>query len=200
MKRSIIMTAFAVALLAVACKKDDNTIVNNSSSISVRKTFKVKYGSTVQYGLFRFSDSSLRPNTDSATANWDFGIIHANFTPNIFVNSHASGPGAAAALVQANLFDSVKMAPTSGYAYDTTATQRAIKSSDWYTYNPVTRLPQLVTPRTIIFKTADGAHYAKMEMLAVGYDTLIPAGGMMIPDSLKYTFKYSYQPNGTTTF
>ena len=198
MNKHILMAAFSITIAVVSCKKDDTTVVANpnNTSVSITKTFKVRYGSTLQYGLFRFSDSSLRPKTDSASTNWDFGIIHQNYAPNIIINSNASGPGAAGVVVQSSFFDSVKTAPTMGYAYDTTATQRAVKSSAWYSYNPQTRLPQLLTPRTFILKTANGINYAKMEMLNIGYDTLIN----MQPDSLKYTIRFSYQPNGTATF
>ncbi len=190
------MASIALTIAAVSCKKDDTNNNNTGTTVAVTKTFKVRYGRTVEYGLFRFSDASLRPKTDSASANWDFGIIHQNYAPNIMINSNASGPGAAGVIVQNSFLDSVKTAPTMGYAFDTSATQRAVKSSAWYNYNPQTRLPQLVTPRTFILKTANGTNYAKMEMLNIGYDTLIN----MQPDSLKYTIRFSYQANGSTTF
>lgn len=198
MKKTILM-ALTVAVAMVACKKDDSSNSNPSNTYSSTKTFKVKYGASVSYGLFRFSDSSIRPNSDSATTNWDFGFIHSNYIPNIFFNSHFRGPGNAGVILQQSLFASVTTAPTSGYAYDTSATQPAVQWASWYDY-PSNHLPVLKNPRTFIVKAADGGHYAKLEMLAVGYDTLVPAGGMMLPDSLKYTFRYTYQANGTTTF
>lgn len=199
MKKAIFM-ALAVAVTMVACKKDDNNS-NPSNTISTTKKIKVKYGSTQQFGLFKLSDSSTHyGSADSATTNWDFGFIHTNYIPNIFFNSHFRGSGNAGIVLQSTLFDNVTSAPTSGYAYDTSATQFAVPYSSWYTYNPQTRLPQLLTPRTFVIKTADGNHYAKLEILAVGYDTLIPAGGAMMPDSLKYTFRYTYQANGSITF
>lgn len=198
--KKVIMMTLTIAVTMVACKKDDNS-GNTSNTVSTTKKIKVKYGSTQQFGLFKLSDSSVHyGSADSATTNWDFGFIHTNYTPNIFFNSNFRGPGNAGVVLRNSLFDSVTTAPTNGYAYDTTATKFAVPYSSWYSYNPVTRLPQLITPRTFVIKTADGSHYAKLEILAVGYDTLIPAGGMMLPDSLKYTFRYTYQANGSTTF
>jgi hypothetical protein len=118
----------------------------------------------------------------------------------MIANSHSSGPGSAGVIVQSSLYDGVTTAPSTGYAYDTAVNQRAVKAADWYTYNPVTHLPQLVTPRTFVFKAADGLHYAKVELLNVGYINLIGSGGAMMPDTLTYKFRYSYQANGSTTF
>lgn len=198
MKRNILFAALSIAVAVVSCKKDDAT-TTLSTTITSTQTLKVKYP-TGANSLFRFKDSTIVASSDIATTNWDFGFIHENYTPSMIVNSHSSGPGSAGVIAQASLYDGVTTAPTTGYAYDTTVTQRAVKAADWYTYNPVTHLPQLVTPRTFIFKAADGIHYAKVELLNVGYVNLIGSGGAALPDTLTYKFRYSYQANGSTTF
>ena len=194
--------AYAISSVGVAYGGDSTfttlgTAPAPSTSITTTQTVKLAFSPLQLYTLFRFRDSSIRPLTDSATSNWDFGFIQKNDTANMFVNSFSSGPGNAGAIVQPSYFNTVLAAPSTGYGYDTTATQRAIKGSDWYNLN--TALPTLVSPRTFIFKTADGSHYAKLEILNVGYVNLLP-GTPPQPDTLTYTFRYTYQANGTTTF
>jgi len=198
MKKNILFAALSIAVAVVSCKKDDAT-TPVSTTITSTQTLKVKY-TTGSNSLFRFKDSTIVASSEITTTNWDFGFIHENYVPSMIVNSHISGPGSAGVIVLPSLYDGVATAPSSGYAYDTTINQRAVKAADWYTYNPQTHLPQLVTPRTFVFKAADGIHYAKVELLNVGYVNLVPAGGTMLPDSLTYKFRYSYQANGSTTF
>ncbi len=173
-----------------------------STSFTTTKSLKLPFSPLQFYTLFRFKDSTNVANTDSATSNWDFGFIQSAYAPNMFVNSHSSGPGNAGAIVQANAFNTVVTAPLNGYAYDTTATQTAIKGSDWYSFNLATpTLPTIVTPRTFVFKTADGAHYAKLELTSVSPVNMITGGPFgSQPDSLVYTFRYTYQTNGTNIF
>ncbi|MBL0295587.1 MAG: HmuY family protein [Saprospiraceae bacterium] len=49
-------------------------------------------GDTKRFTFFRFSDSSIVANTDSATTTWDIGFRAST----IIVNSGISGPGSAA--------------------------------------------------------------------------------------------------------
>ena len=63
-------------------------------------------GDTKRFTFFRFSDSSIVANTDSATTKWDIGFRAST----IIVNSGISGPGSAAAYVQTGLFSELKYA------------------------------------------------------------------------------------------
>ena len=87
------------------------------------------------------------------------------------------------------------MAPSAGYAYDTTSSQKAIKDGSWYDYNPATHAFVPKAGKVFLFRTADG-HYAKMELLNVGYE---PFAGP-VPVRLIYNFRYTYQPNNSNTF
>jgi hypothetical protein len=189
MKRLSILSLITIVAFA-SCKKDSND--TPSTSVAGTKTISVNFSSASNYTLFRFSDSSVVANTDSATNKWDFGLRFTTF----IVNSNAGGPGAGGAILANGTFDATPTAPTTGYAYDTTATQRAIKDGSWYAYNPTTHAFSPQAGKVFIFKTADGAHYAKMELLAVDY---APFTGYT-PTTLLYKFRFSYQANGTTTF
>lgn len=188
MKRFFFFSVLAVVAFS-SCKKDTTPV---ATTISGTKTISVNFSSASNYTLFRFSDSSVVANTDSATNKWDFGLRLTTF----IVNSNAGGPGAGGAILANATFDATAIAPTTGYAYDTTTTQRAIKDGSWYAYNPTTHAFTPQAGKVFIFKTADGAHYAKMELLAVDYAPFVG----MTPTSLLYKFRYSYQANGTTTF
>lgn len=192
MKKVLFVCSLA-AVVFTACKKDEPapavTVVSGTKTISV----SFDPAGVTPFTFFRFSDSSVVANSDSASTNWDFGMRFTNF----IINSNASGPGNAGVILQDGAFDQITSAPTSGYAFDTTATNTAIGNyTNWATYNPQTYSFVPIAGKTFIFKTADGAHYAKMEMLSVNYGPFVG----QTPTTLLYTFRYTYQGNGSTNF
>ena len=194
MKKMMIVGAAALLFFAACKKETESTPV--ATIVSGTKTISVPFDpmGTKPFTLFRFSDSSVVANTDSASNKWDFGLRFTNF----IVNSYAGGPGNAGVIMQDGTFDGIIAAPTTGYAYDTTSTQRAIKDGSWYTYNPQTHAFTPTAGKVFIFKTADGSHYAKMELLSVDYGGL--TGTPPQPTTLLYKFRYTYQSNGTVNF
>lgn len=201
MKKTILM-ALTVAVAMVACKKDDNTTSNPSVIVGGQVTLKVPFSSNDTFTYFRFSDSSVVSKSDSATSKWDIAIRKTT----ILVNSVSSGPGNAGVIVQTYTYplalpavdylDTVKTAPSNGYQYDTTSSQRAIKEGSWYDYNNVSHAFTPDFHKVFVFRTADGGHYAKMAILAVDYG---PFTGTT-PTTLLYKLHFAYQANGTTTF
>jgi hypothetical protein len=188
MKRFFFFAIAAVVFFSSCTKETDST----PSVVSGTKTIAVNFSSASQFTFFRFSDSSVVVNTDSATNKWDFGLRFTTF----IVNSNSSGPGAAGAILLDGTFDGVTTAPTTGYAYDTTTTRRAIKDGSWYNYNGATRTFTPKAGKLFVFKTANGTNYAKMELLSADY---APFTGMF-PTTILYKFRYTYQANGSTTF
>jgi len=185
------MAIAAIALVFTACQKNESTPVV-VPAYSSTQTLTVNFSSTKPFAFFGFKDSSLVANTDSTTAKWDFGLRLTTF----LVNSNASGPGQAGVIMQDGIFASLNTAPTSGYAYDTTSSKLAIKDGSWYDYNAVTHAFIPKAGKVFFFRTADGAHYAKMQLLAVDY---APFTGPA-PSQLLYKFQYTYQPNGSNSF
>src|SRR5258705_1069745 len=97
--------------------------------------------------------------------------------------------------MQDGLFDNISFAPTSGYAYDTTAAKLAIKDGSWYNYNPTTHVFTPIPGKIFIFRTADN-YYVKMEILEATYEPFTgPA-----PQKIDYKIRFFYQGNGTTGF
>lgn len=186
-----LFAAVALVVFFTACSKSDTAPVV-VPAYSSTQTLTVNFSTAKPYAFFGFKDSSLVVNTDSATAKWDFGLRFTNF----LVNSNASGPGAAGVIMQDGVFANLTTAPTTGYAYDTTSTKLAIKDGSWYDYNVLTHAFVPKAGKVFFFRTADGAHYAKMQLLAVDY---APFTGPA-PSQLLYKFQYVYQPSGAASF
>jgi hypothetical protein len=191
MKKTILVSAVLCSTLFFtmsSCKKDSAapvTVIEKTDSL------KVYFSSASPFAFFSFKNDALVANSDSASSNWDFGLRFTTF----ILNSHTYGPGSAAAILQNSIYSNVATAPDTGYAYDTTSSQKAIKDGSWYNYNPATHAFAPKAGQTFIFRTADN-NYVKMELLAVDYE---PFTGP-VPVRLIYRFRYTYQSNGTKTF
>jgi hypothetical protein len=189
--RFSLIAAVALVVFFAACSKSSTAPVV-VPSYSSTQTLTVNFSTAKPYAFFGFKDSSLVANTDSATAKWDFGLRFTTF----LVNSNASGPGNAGVIMQDGVFANLASAPTTGYAYDTTSTKLAIKDGSWYDYNILTHAFVPKAGKVFFFRSADGTHYAKMQLLAVDY---LPFTGPT-PVQLAYKFQYVYQPSGSTSF
>ena len=192
MKKTILtgmITVAAMTFILSSCKKTDPT----PAVTSVQKTdsLKVNFSSSTPFTFFSFKNGAMVANSDSATTKWDFGLRFTTF----ILNSNAYGPGTAGAILQNNIYSNVTTAPASGYAYDTTTSQKGIKDGSWYDYNPVTRTFAPKAGQTFVFRTADN-HYVKMELLAVDYEPFVGP----TPVRLIYRFRYTYQADGTAKF
>jgi hypothetical protein len=181
----------AAGLFFSACNKTDVApvvvpIVTSTQSLTVN------FSSTKSFIFFSFKDSAVVANTDSTTTKWDIGLRYTTF----ILNGNASGPGNAGVSIQDGIFSSLNTAPATGYAVDTSRSNLAIKDGSWYDYNTTTHAFIPKAGKVFFFRTADGAHYVKMQLLSVDY---LPFVGQ-VPLSLVYKFQYSYQPNGTKNF
>lgn len=195
------LVAFALMVGITSCKKD-NILPDTKPTPSVAKTItlKTKFDRFSPFVFFNFKDGEIVVSSDSATTKWDIGFRYVD----IIVNSHSSGPGNEGVITEmVNMskgisFDSLKEAPLTGYAYDTSATQRAINTNlttGWYNYDRNTHAFSPKADRFFVFKTTDNK-YVKMEILKVEYDDFVGA----TPVTLVYTFRYNYQPDGTRNF
>jgi hypothetical protein len=186
------LASFFVSIVFFASCTKEEVMPVTIPSLTTTKTLTVNFSAATKFALFSFKDSAVIANTDSATGKWDFGLRFTKF----IVNSQSSGPGSAGVQMQDGIFSSIASAPTTGYAYDTTATKTAIKDGSWYDYNPTSHAFIPKAGKVFLFKTADGAHYAKMQLLSVDYASF--AGP--VPVTLLYKFQYTYQPSGSINF
>ncbi len=187
----IFSAALILSISIISCSKKDNT-VTPSVPITKTKDITVNFSSGAPFTFFSFKDTTVVANSDSSSAKWDFALRLTTF----LVNGNSSGPGSAGVIMKDGVFDNIIAAPATGYAYDTTSSQRAIKDGSWYDYNPATRSFVPKAGKVFIFRTADGLHYTKMELLSANY---APFTGM-VPQQIIYKMRFTYQPDGTKNF
>ena len=127
------------------------------------------------------------------------------FSP-IITNNGTSGPGKGGAFVYVGTYDDLTMVPADSTFKIDAAPSYAITTGSnkgWYLYTPQTNLVTPIPGRVLVIKTATG-RYAKVEI------TNYYKGGTTPPasasDAIKtfsqryYTFRFTYQADGTTTF
>lgn len=160
------------------------------------------YGSG-KYTLYSLESNTIIANTDSATTKWDIGFRGTT----IITNGGNSGPGAGGAFVYTGSFGDLLQIPTdSTFRTDNAPTAYAIKTGSgngWYSYNGATNLITPVPGRILVIRTATG-RYAKVEIQNYYKGGVTPDATASDNDKLTkqryYTFRYSYQSDGTKKF
>lgn len=220
MKKIAIYSTVAFAIIFSACKKDAANVVTDPTAYNVSVSEKIvtvknlpadtilgigqfgPYGAG-KYTFFSLSNQSLVPNSDSATGNWD--VAFAGTT--IRINAGTSGPGNGGAFVYNGTFDALTTVPVdSTFRIDNAPASYAItkgSGNGWYNYDGQNTLVTAIPGRTLVIKTATGK-YAKMEIMNYYKGGATPLStatdSIKAFDSRYFTFRYTYQANGTTTF
>jgi hypothetical protein len=164
---------------------------------------------TGHFTLFNLKTGRQVSTADSATTQWDLGFRATA----IIVNGGSSGPGQGGASVLSGVFADVdSLILETGVPVGvrnatvlvpfqtdsaTGVTARAIPSvSDggWYNYNTATNIITPLPGRVLAIRTADGK-FAKVEI--VSYYKGAPAVPSASDKSRFYTFRYTYQPDGS---
>ena len=152
---------------------------------------------TMNFTYFRFSDSSIVSGNDTTSANWDIAFRGTT----IIINGGPVRTGNGGAIIYRNSnFDSVSIAPETGYAYDTTDTQLAIptgSNNGWYSYDFANNYIAPIQGTVLIIKTGDGK-YAKVEILSYYKDQ----NPQPFPNPVNfryYTFRFVHQSDGSRT-
>lgn len=203
-RRILITLSMALLVLFSACS-DSMTGVEEEpvSNIEVQTIENIHAPSdrsnpdAFPFVYFSLREGAVVDASEADTENWDLAFRGTT----VIVNSGANGPGEAGAIMLDMEFDNVEIAPTDGYKFDSDD-ELAIKGSGgWYTYTGNGNPPHAVITRddaTIIFKTADGNHYAKLHIMSYyegnpDYNTEEFANFQTRPASQYYTFKYALQ-------
>lgn len=193
------------AFISVSC---DDSSAGSGENESQLTTFTVESLEAVGIGRGGIGGSdytlySLANNkvvTDSASTNWDIGFSGAN----IIINNTASGPGQGGAVVLDVTFDDVTKAPEDSFYKTDTDTTFAVSWPEWAKYTGTTGTPQHAVLAqqnvTIVVRTADGAHFAKIHI--INWYKGNPQPEDLNTDPFKrndgyYTFKYAIQKNGS---
>jgi len=214
--KKMMKTLSAVLILSMglfACSKNDNIVVQTVSTNIVKDLMAdTVLGLTAQgmpYSAGKFTFYSLEnnavvANTDSATAKWDLAFSSTK----ILTNNGTSGPGVGGAFIYTGLFDDLKtISADSVFKIDNNMIPSyAITTGSgkgWYTYDPLTSIITPLAGRVLVIRTASGK-YAKVEILCYykGGTTLAATATdtEKLTKQRYYTFRYTYQSNGTKTF
>ena len=210
---SKIAMGLGLSIALIACTKDEETIVVPVSAITVKDLTAdtvtglgldgrpQSAGTTTYYSLV---DNKIIASSDAASTKWDIAFSSTKIT----VNCGTSGPGIGGAFVFKGLFDDLKTIPVdSTFATDNSnAASFAIPLGSgraWYTYDGLTTLVSPIAGRVLVIRTATGK-FAKIEIISYY------KGGVTLPASASvndklfkqryYTFRYTYQSNGSKTF
>jgi len=213
MKTNLVaLTVITTAALFASCTKDEVTTpvtlqtktVNNlqADTIIGIASNGQPYGSG-KYTFYSLESNTVVVNADSATTKWDVGFRGTT----IITNGGNSGPGAGGAFVYTGTFGDVSQIPTdSTFRTDNAPTAYAIRTGSgngWYSYNPTTNLVTPIPGRILIIRTATGK-YAKIEIQNYYKGGVTPDASASDNDKLTkqryYTFRYSYQADGTQKF
>ena len=210
-----IAMGLGLCIALVACSKEEETIVV-PVSVSTRTVNDLaadtvtglgadgrpqSAGTTTYYSLV---DNKIIASTDAASTKWDIAFSSTK----ILVNSGTSGPGLGGAFVFKGLFDDLKTISTdSSFATDNASVASyAIplgSGKAWYTYDGLTTLVSPIAGRVLVIRTANGK-YAKIEILNYYKGGVTLASTASVNDKLfkqrYYTFRYTYQSNGSKVF
>jgi len=202
-----------LTLTLFACSKSTDTTVMNNTPVTA--TVKDLVADTVlgvdpktgpysagKYTFYSIENNAIVPNTDSATTKWDLAFLSTK----ILTNGGTSGSGKGGAFIYKGLFDDIKtIAPDSVFKTDAAPVYAITTGSDkgWYHYDGQTNLITPIAGRVLVIKTASGK-YAKLEILSYYKGGVTLSTTASDADKLTkqryYTFRFTYQPNGTTTF
>lgn len=211
--RNLRITAcmLVAVIFFVACKKDKVTVVETVTSKTVSSLpadtiVGVSNGQPVGTGKFSFfsieSNSSIA-SSDSNSKKWDIGLRGTT----IITNAGTSGPGSGGAFVFKGTFDELKtISADSTFRTDNAPTSYAIplgSNKGWYVLDFVTNLLSPIPGRVLVIRTANGK-YAKVEILNYYKGGTTPAANATDAEKSSkqryYTFRFTYQSNGTKSF
>lgn len=213
MKKNILLVIALTTVIFISCKKNDSNVtpVNTTLKIDTVKNLiadsVIGIGPYGPYGYGKYTFFSLRtnsivPNADSLSTNWDLAFKGTT----IKINGGTSGFGNGGAYVYTGLFSSLSTIDGNLMKKDTTGTNAILTGpgNGWYNSEPPpVNLINPIPGRVLAIRTADGK-YAKIEILNYYKGGVTPASNASDSikgyDSRHYTFRYTYQPNGTTNF
>ncbi len=221
MKKNAIAIGFFAVCLVSSCKKESTPV--DTANNGTFKVFTTGNITTVQnlsadtilgfapsgqpfgagrFTFFNLEQKALVPNSDSATNRWDVGFRGTT----IIINGGSSGPAAGGGFVWNGAFENLTTIPADSVFRTDNASSTAIPSGSgrgWYNYNGPANLVTPLPGKVLVVRTATGK-YAKLEMLNYYKGGQTPSSTASDDKKLReqrfYTFRYTFQPNGTKIF
>ncbi|MCS7017703.1 MAG: HmuY family protein [Cytophagales bacterium] len=204
---AMLLSSAMLALALTSCKEDNVTPVQPVVTETVRDlpadpvridpATGRPLGGTNRFTLYSLRENRIVANSDSATNKWDIGLRGTT----LIVNGGAIRSGQGGAFIFTGLFDELKEIPaTATFRTDQSPSDLAIPNASgqgWYNYNSQTHLITPIPGRVIVLRTGDGK-FAKVEILS--YYKGAPAAPTSTSESRHYTFRFSFQPDGSRKF
>lgn len=199
--KTVTLIIVAIAGLIVSSCSDSTTGVSEpESEIEVQLVEDLDArGENGEYTFYSLREGLEISRADSVSNKWDVAFRGTS----VIFNSSISGPGSGAALKLDLPFGEVEMAPSEGYVADTEESNAIPTGSGngWYVYTGNGNPSHAILPIedvTIVLKSGDGNHYAKMEILSYyegNPDTSTEefANRETRPAARYYTFRYAIQ-------
>lgn len=149
-----------------------------------------------------FTKFSFSQNATVTNDSWDIAFRGTTIVVNggsaIGITDEPTRTGSGAVSIVSNTLSAVTTIPSaSTFAQDGTSTYAIPTGSGngWYNYNATNNLITPIAGKVFVVKTHDGK-YAKMEIISYYKDA--PANPDATALSRYFTFKYVYQPSGTS--
>lgn len=194
----------SIVSLSASCSKDDDT---TPATVTLEtKTFSNLYapqtggqGQPVGGAFTKFSFSQNATVTDDS---WDIAFRGTTIVVNggtaIGITDEPTRTGSGAVSIVSNTLSAVTTIPSATTFTQDGANIYAIPTGSgngWYNYNSTNNLITPIAGKIFVVKTHDGK-YAKMEIISYYKDA--PANPDATALSRYFTFKYVYQPSGTS--
>ncbi|HLR26019.1 MAG TPA: HmuY family protein [Fodinibius sp.] len=153
---------------------------------------------SANFTFYNLRDNSIVADEDSASTQWDLAFSGTT----ILTNSGVSGPGEGGAVVLDQSFKATTMAPSEGLSVDTDSLLAIPtgRGNGWYNYDMEAHVVRPISDKTIVIRTADGEHYAKLKILNYykgNPDMTSQEFQNDPPPSRYYTFEYAIQMDGS---
>jgi hypothetical protein len=184
------LTFTAIVLFAASCSSDSEGEKVTTEPVVNRTITNISTGSLSNpvEVYFNFETGEVVPESEANTKKWDISFKR----PQIRINGGESGPGSAKMIALDADYNTVILAPDSGYitdgqgADDELGGESGLAFNNWYNYQEQTISPK---PKTYVLRTATGK-YLKMQILGYYSESNPTQGGV-------YSFKYTLQPGGS---
>lgn len=182
-KLQFLLLALASTFFACEDEKDDNGSTTTELKVVTVADLPADPGKTGIPTYYSLSDSSIIAAADSATTKWDFAVSSTS----ILLNDGVS------AAVTDGILEKLAEAPAEGY-------ESSAAPKTWYSYSSETHIVTPVAGKILVFQLADGT-YAKLEVISYYKGNPDLTGKVYTElESRYYTFRYVYQPDGSTSF
>lgn len=205
---ALLLFALSLGFLFSSCSDDSTGPGETESQLEVHTVEDLPAdtagnpGSGPQnFTFYSLRDNSIVADEDSASIQWDLAFSGTT----ILTNSGVSGPGEGGAVVLDQSLEATTTAPAEGLSVDTDSLLAIPTGSDngWYNYSLNDHTVRPISGKTIVVRTADGGHYAKLRIISYYKGNPDTSSDEFInnpddrPADRYYTFEYAIQLNGT---